>query len=77
MASDPYGRVLAWMDHVSTDERVMVAQVPTRRVPTLYAAVGDAFGWLTVGGSLFIAGWAVFMGRRLNLVETQSSIPSD
>jgi len=64
IATDPYGRVLASMDHLTTDDRVMVAQVPTRRVPSVYAMVGDLFGWLAVVGFVILAGWAILRGRK-------------
>lgn len=37
LATDPFGRVLAAMDHSVTSERVMVVQVPTHRVITVYS----------------------------------------
>lgn len=63
IAVDPYGRVLAEMDHFIADERVMVAQVPTQGVPTLYAVVGDLFDWLTVAGLAIVFVAAVVRGR--------------
>jgi apolipoprotein N-acyltransferase len=60
------------MDYFITNDRVMVAQVPTHRVPTVYAAVGDLFGWLAVAGFVFIAGWAIIRGRKTR-AETASS----
>ena len=57
VVADPYGRVLAWMDHFTASERVMVAQVPTKGVFTVYSIVGDLFGWLAVVGFAVIAGW--------------------
>ncbi len=64
MVSDPYGRTLASMNHYMTSDRVMVTLVPTRRVPTIYAAVGDLFGWLMVIGFVGIAGWGILKGRK-------------
>jgi apolipoprotein N-acyltransferase len=46
MSFDRYGRVLAAMDHFASTERTMVAYVPTRGGPTIYARLGDWFGWL-------------------------------
>lgn len=48
VVSDPYGRVLASMDHYTSTEWVMVAQVPTQGVKTIYSIIGDLFGWLSV-----------------------------
>ena len=48
-AADPYGRILATMNHsTSPSERVMVAQVPGRGVATFYASRGNAFAWACV-----------------------------
>jgi apolipoprotein N-acyltransferase len=64
VAADPYGRVLGAMDHFTASERVMVAQVPTQGVFTIYAVIGDLFGWLAVVGLVGITIWVVVRGRR-------------
>jgi apolipoprotein N-acyltransferase len=64
MATDPYGRVLAAMDHFTASEWVMVAQVPTQGVSTVYSVIGDLFGWLAVVGFVGIVIWAVVRWRR-------------
>jgi apolipoprotein N-acyltransferase len=64
IATDPYGRILASMNHYTTDSRVMVAYVPTRRVQTVYSMVGDLFGWLTVFGFVILTIWAILLGRK-------------
>jgi apolipoprotein N-acyltransferase len=64
IVSDPYGRVLASMDHFTASEWVMVAQVPTRGVFTIYSIVGDLFGWLTIVGFVVVAAWAIVRGRK-------------
>jgi hypothetical protein len=38
--------------------------LPRHRVPTVYALVGDLFGWLTVAGFVVMVGWAILRGRR-------------
>jgi apolipoprotein N-acyltransferase len=45
MAVDPWGRVLARQDHFRTADRLMLADVPTRRVRTLYGLLGDWFAY--------------------------------
>jgi len=55
-AFDYQGRELACMDHFVTEDRALVAYVPTRGARTLYAICGDWFGWLCVG-SLGILSW--------------------
>lgn len=64
VAADPYGRILAMVDVSTAAERVMVVQVPTRGVFTLYPIIGDLFGWLAVAGFVFIAGWANLHRRK-------------
>lgn len=72
VVTDPYGRVLASMDHFVASEWAMVAQVPTHGVPTLYSVIGDVFGWLAVVGFAGIVTWAVvaaIRGRRAARAE--------
>ena len=64
IAVDPYGRILASTDVATASERSIVAQVPTHGVRTIYAVIGDLFGWLAVAGFAVIAGWAILRGRR-------------
>lgn len=58
-AVDAYGRTLATMDHFASEQRAMVAQVPTKGVRTIYARVGDTFAWLCVAGLLGTIFWAL------------------
>ncbi len=44
-AADARGRVLASVDYLDTEPRVMVAQVPQQGEPTVYARLGDFFAW--------------------------------
>ena len=64
VAVDPYGRMLATMDHYPKGERVLVAQVPTQGVWTLYPIIGDLFGWLAVVGTVALVIWGVVQTRR-------------
>lgn len=64
VVTDPYGAVLAQMDHFNSGERVMVAQVPTRGVSTLYSAIGDLFAWIAVVGLVALSAWAFVRGHR-------------
>jgi apolipoprotein N-acyltransferase len=57
LATDYHGRVLASMDHYTAEDRVMIAQVPTQGVTTLYARVGDLFAWVCLLGLLASGGW--------------------
>lgn len=53
-AVDYQGRVLASMDHFTTNDFTMIAQVPTRGVKTVYSVIGDLLAWLSMLGLLFI-----------------------
>lgn len=48
LATDPYGRVLSTADHFELGHRLVVAQVPTAGVATVYSTIGDLVGWLAV-----------------------------
>ena len=57
MATDYQGRILATMDHYTTDRRRdMVAIVPTRGVRTIYSRIGDLFAWICIGGCVVMVG---------------------
>jgi apolipoprotein N-acyltransferase len=56
MATDYQGRILATMDHYTTDRRDMVAIVPTRGVRTIYSRIGDLFAWICIGGCVVMVG---------------------
>lgn len=71
VAADPYGRVLAALNLSTASERVMVAQVPTQGVFTLYPVIGDLFAWLAVVGLVGMAGWAIVRGRRQEVSTVQ------
>lgn len=60
MATDWAGRVLARQDFFTTADRLMIADVPTRGVRTLYGLVGDAFAWLAsaLALALFVLAYA-------------------
>ena len=49
-AFDYQGRRLAAMDHYRTTDYVMVSQVPTRGVRTVYSRLGDWFAWMCLAG---------------------------
>jgi apolipoprotein N-acyltransferase len=57
LACDYQGRVYGTMDHYHAADRVLVAQLPTRGVKTLYSRGGYLFPWANVAGliALFAA----------------------
>lgn len=60
-AFDAFGRQRAAMSHFEENDRIMMATVPTRRMPTLYASIGDSVALLYVG---VVVGAAVAGLRR-------------
>jgi apolipoprotein N-acyltransferase len=52
IAVDYHGNLLSQLDNFTTDERVMLADLPTEGTQTVYALVGDLFAWLCVLGSV-------------------------
>ncbi len=58
MAIDASGRVLAQQDFYATPDGLMLADVPTKRLPTLYALLGEWFAWagIALAAALVIAG---------------------
>src|SRR6266545_4650172 len=56
LAVDHQGRVLAAVDSFATEKPAFVTALPSRRVPTVYAAMGDAFAYLCVAGLAALSG---------------------
>lgn len=68
-AVDPYGRVRAMSASSATGTPPMIAQIPIRRVQTIYARLGDWFAWCCVAGMIwFIA----LMGPPVGFLEPAS-----
>jgi len=51
------------MDHFTTEERVMISEVPTLGVTTIYSIVGDLFAWICVLALVFIIWFAARPAR--------------
>jgi apolipoprotein N-acyltransferase len=64
IAVDPYGRVLGQTDHFQSAQRVLVAQLPTHGVTTVYSVIGDAVAWLSIAAVVGLAAWGIVRGRR-------------
>jgi apolipoprotein N-acyltransferase len=47
-AVDYRGRILAYQDFFATSDRTMTSEVPTRRVRTVYAVLGNWFAHTTI-----------------------------
>lgn len=50
LATDYNGRPLAKMDHYLTEDRVLIAHLPTKRLHVPYSYTGDLFSWLCIIG---------------------------
>ncbi len=64
IAVDAYGRVLARMDELGSQEDIMVAHVPVRSIKTLYSVTGDLFAWICGALVALLAVAAVRARRR-------------
>jgi len=72
--TDPYGRVLAMADQRLSSSNVMVVQVPTHGVRTVYSTVGDLFSWLAIVGFIAIVIWAILRGRKTRAESASSEV---
>ena len=70
---DYEGRVLAASDYFTTDRQVIVADVPTHGVRTIYATIGDLFAYLCIVGLLGLIGLAVLQSRRRRTTVTATT----
>jgi len=70
--ADPYGRILASMDHYPKGERALVAQVPAKGAWTLYPIIGDLFGWLSVVGTAGLVIWGILQSLRTRKAKVAS-----
>ena len=66
IAVDYQGRTMAAMDHFTSENHVMVSQVPTKGVPTLYSVIGDLFAWVCLG-FLFLTATRRLLGRKISV----------
>jgi apolipoprotein N-acyltransferase len=58
--TDPRGKIIAEMDHFKTTEWVNTANVPNKRLWTLYPSIGDLFGWLAIIALVFLLSKSYF-----------------
>lgn len=63
MAVDAHGNVLAYQDFFTTADRVMIADLPTQGVQTVYGALGDWFAYAAVLLATGTVAWAILRGR--------------
>lgn len=55
-AVDYHGNILSQMNDFTTEERIMIADLPVQGTKTIYSQIGDLFAWLCVVGFLITVG---------------------
>lgn len=76
IAVDYEGRVLAASDYFSTDQQVMIADVPIHGVRTIYAEIGDLFAWLCGLALVALTALAVLQSRKpAAVMATTAPVP--
>jgi apolipoprotein N-acyltransferase len=76
MAVDYEGHVISASDYFTTDNQIMVANVPMHGVRTIYAMIGDLFAWLCIIGLLALTGLAIIQSRkRRSAAEAAPPLP--
>ncbi|HEY9595727.1 MAG TPA: nitrilase-related carbon-nitrogen hydrolase [Spirochaetia bacterium] len=64
LAIDGSGRVVARQEFFETKDRLMLADVPTRRVPTVASALGDLFAYAGILVGLALVVWGILRAAR-------------
>ena len=54
ISSDPYGRVLSYLDNKLSSDKIMVVDLPIYNTKTLYPIIGDLLAWLSVAGLVIL-----------------------
>jgi apolipoprotein N-acyltransferase len=72
--TDPLGRVIASMDHDKSSEWVLIAQVPTRGIRTIYSIIGDLFGWAALAAFSGLVIYALFLSRSKRFRTSQNKL---
>lgn len=63
IAVDCQGRTLAVANYFTTDEPVMISDVPSQGVTTIYSKIGDLFAWLCCAGFVVVLYLALFQRK--------------
>ena len=63
-----YGEMIAQMSSFDSNNKIMIAHLPTRRVTTLYSLIGDSFVYLCIGLIIFVLS-TIFRSKKLNLKD--------
>ena len=64
-AVDYHGDVLAEMNDFTTEERIMIADIPKQGIKTIYSQIGDFFAWLCVLGFVGLIALAIKNSKKV------------
>jgi apolipoprotein N-acyltransferase len=70
------GRLLASMDSDATQDGILLVDIPTKGVRTLYASIGDLSGWVAVTGLLAFVAVAARRGPERETEKGSRSGPA-
>ena len=73
LMTDYLGRVIASQDYSASNNGIMLANVPTQGVRTIYSHIGDAFAYLCTIGLLL----GIHLARRAKRSEKRTSPPTE
>jgi apolipoprotein N-acyltransferase len=77
MEVDYEGHVLSSSDYFTTNQQVLVANVPVQGVRTIYAVIGDLFAWLCIIGLVALIGLAIMRSRKRPPSAATTAPPSE
>jgi apolipoprotein N-acyltransferase len=60
IAVDCQGRELARLNWFNSDDQVMIADVPTSGITTVFSKIGQFFSWFCLVGLIAVIGWVLF-----------------
>ncbi|MCK4937309.1 MAG: hypothetical protein KAR85_01750, partial [Methanosarcinales archaeon] len=63
IAVDYHGNILSQMNDFTTEDVVMIADVPKQGIKTIYSQIGDLFAWLCVFGFLIMVGLGLTISK--------------
>ena len=70
IATDQFGRVIASNNYYDDGEKILVAHLPVKHIPTVYTFIGDAFAWACIGGlGLFLL--IIYSGNAFRILPTR------
>lgn len=64
VATDYQGRMLAYTNYFTGEDRTMISYIPTKGITTIYSKIGDVFAWMCIAGLIILLGWVAVLGRK-------------